>query len=697
MLRETRFGFGVWLERLTTVAIVLMAAASMSRGFWLPYNGSLQLGSFFQLHEVVDMLQRESDPIKRDAVSRSGAYRSINALIPPDARVFVLDILGPENFSKIGIFCYLNYYLFPRDVAISLDQPPVFQLGGVAGHEPASPEELKQAGYDFALPIKSDMTGYAIRLGSLVLRSPETNPQAIPQGDGIIALLLPLAVTITGSRIVRWLFRDLKGILTIGEWLACGLAVGAYFLTQLTLGLRLAGACWERVLTTIIAIWAVGEVALLVWNWRALRPQFKIRHLWWLLLVPAGLLLWCQFRLAGLLGLQEFDAVAFWAFKAKILHYCAGDEIWTWFRNPALAYAHLDYPLLVPLLHALTYGALGHVNEFVIKFWNQWMLLLLAAAVLGAMHFPKQRPWLSAAVATAIVLLPMTRKYALMEGATIPMLFYTVLSSMQLAVGMVEQQAGRLRLGLLLLLAAAMVKFEGMLLLGLWGVVLLLDRESRAALWPLRRLGWAGLLGVVAWLPYVVFRWNGPVPHPESGWVGLLIKNARAVLHILPMAWTAMLSRRFLNNDFAFWRSPDNQHAVWQGHWAGWSSLVDAWTPGVGWVCLLLLLVAWLRGGRLWWMGFRLCLMFLVFATVVSLVWSTVQPSSMNYTLALDGSVGAIGGRYLYPVLLAWLVAGVILLLRIRSNESAGLSQNEDAGHADLPADQGQPTNRLSS
>ena len=118
--------------------------------------------------------------------------------------------------------------------------------------------------------------------------------------------------------------------------------------------------------------------------------------MWWLLLVPAGLILWCQFRLAGLLGLQEFDAVAIWAFKAKILHCCAGKEIWTWFKNPGLAYAHLDYPLLVPLLHALTYGALGHVNEFVTKFWNQWMLLLLAWAVLGAGRFPEKRPWLAA-------------------------------------------------------------------------------------------------------------------------------------------------------------------------------------------------------------------------------------------------------------------------------------------------------------
>ena len=184
--------------------------------------------------------------------------------------------------------------------------------------------------------------------------------------------------------------------------------------------------------------------------------------------------------------------MANWALKAKILHDGAGKGIWAWFQNPALAYAHLDYPLLVPLLHALTYGALGHINDFVIKYWNQWMLLLLAWAVLGAGRFPAQRPWLGAAVASVVVLLPMTREWALTEGGTTPMLFYTVLASVQLAIGMVERQAGRLRLGLLLLLAVVMVKFEGLLLLVIWGVVLLLDRDSRRALWPPWRVGWAG-------------------------------------------------------------------------------------------------------------------------------------------------------------------------------------------------------------
>ena len=83
------------------------------------------------------------------------------------------------------------------------------------------------------------------------------------------------------------------------------------------------------------------------------------------------------FRLAGLQGLVEFDAVMAWSLKAKILHLYSGTEMVQWFSNPRLAHAHLDYPTLVPSLHSATYDSIGHVDEFVTKFWPTWMLLFL--------------------------------------------------------------------------------------------------------------------------------------------------------------------------------------------------------------------------------------------------------------------------------------------------------------------------------
>jgi hypothetical protein len=324
----------------------------------------------------------------------------------------------------------------------------------------------------------------------------------------------------------------------------------------------------------------------------------------------------------------------------------------------------MDYPLLVTLLHTFTYGVLGHVNEFVTKFWNQWMLLFLGWAILGAGKFPTRKPWLVAAVVTAVILLPMTIDFTRKEGGTIPLVFFTTLSSLQLAIGMTEKQPGRIRLGLLLLFATAMVKFEGIVLLGFWGVLLLLDKDSRTVLWPIRRLGWAVWLGLVGWLPYVTLRLLGTTPNAESAWPGQLLHNPVAVLSILPMNFLAFVSRRFFNNDFTAWTAPDNHHAVWQGKWLGLESFVDQATLGLGWACLLLLLFACLRGGTLRWPVLRLSLIFFGFALFISIVWSAARSNPLNYTNSLNGSESITGGRYLYPVLMSWFVAGYVLLVR---------------------------------
>ncbi len=106
------------------------------------------------------------------------------------------------------------------------------------------------------------------------------------------------------------------------------------------------------------------------------------------------------FRLAACMGLVEFDAVADWAFKAKIFFLCTGHEIVGWFSNPRLAYAHMDYPTLVPSLHAATYDSIGHVDEFVTKFWPTWMLLFLLAGA-GVVEPGQDRPVPCAAVLSA--------------------------------------------------------------------------------------------------------------------------------------------------------------------------------------------------------------------------------------------------------------------------------------------------------
>jgi hypothetical protein len=195
-------------------------------------------------------------------------------------------------------------------------------------------------------------------------------------------------------------------------------------------------------------------------------------------------------------------------------------------------------------------------------------------------------------------------------------------------------------------------------------LLLALDKDARSAFWPPKRAAWVVVLGLAGWIPYVVFRLHGPVPHPESAWLSLLVRHAGEVIQIAPMTCLSLLSRRFLNNDFAAWSAADNHHAVWQGQWIGLASLFDQATLGIAWVCVLMMLAAWSRGGTLRWTALKLGLVFLVFAVVISIVWSSTHSEPLDYAGALDGSADTTGGRYLYPVLLSWFVAGAVLLAR---------------------------------
>ena len=518
--------------------------------------------------------------------------------------------------------------------------------------------------------------------------APDSKPALISRTDTYIAFLLPLAVALAGSRLVRWFFKDLVGVLTTGEWLASGLAVGMFLLTQLTFGLRIIGARLEQFLGYTIMIWALVELALLIRNWKSFRlrsQRFNMNYFWCLLLVPLGLMFWCLFRLAGLEGLQEFDAVAFWMFQAKIMYNSAGMEIWTLANNPAFAYAHFDYPKTVPFLYSITYGVLGHVNEFVIKFWNQWMLFFLTLAILGAGQFPKKRPWLVASATTIIILLPFTLIFTRNEGGTIPLFFYVALASVQIAIGLADKQEARLRLGLFLLMGAAMVKLEGAILLGILVLLLLLSKESRTALWPIKRVGLAGLVGLMAWIPYFVYRSHLTTVDPNAMGLRLAMQNWKVTLDFAPMIWVVLVSGRLLNNDFASWGAPGNQHAIWIGKWSGWGSLVDGTTFGAGWMCVLAFIIFWLHGHRFRWAALCFFSLFIIYTIPICLEFLSAAVRSdqvsklvIDYSSALNGANQSItGGRYLSPLLISCLVVISVLLSR-RGTEQLLLSVSKE-------------------
>jgi len=323
-----------------------------------------------------------------------------------------------------------------------------------------------------------------------------------------------------------------------------------------------------------------------------------------------------------------------------------------WFSNPRLAHAHLDYPTLAPSLHAATYDSLGHVDEFVTKFWPTWMLLFLLLALASLNRAGKSRFQAPYFALLGVLLLPVTQRYVEMEGATLPMVFFTVLGFVQCALWLVENNRARLALGLTLLFGAAMTKFEGFIFLALVGGWMLLLPSARPSFKPSPRFWRVVAFWFLAALPYVCLRVQIPSLHFESGWAGYALHYPGSTLSNWPGLFLILLARLFVNSNFADWNG-EGGHFHWIGKWDGFSSLYNFPTLGLAWLCLFLSVALWLAVPT----RRRVIVWTLAMLVAALAAFSGVFASFVNIT-NLDQVIGytadKIAGRYLLPVLLAW-------------------------------------------
>ncbi|MGO8742967.1 MAG: hypothetical protein ACLPYZ_03250 [Limisphaerales bacterium] len=358
------------------------------------------------------------------------------------------------------------------------------------------------------------------------------------------------------------------------------------------------------------------------------------------------------FRLAGLQGLVELDAVMAWSLKAKILHLYTGNELVQWLSNPRLAHVHLDYPTLVPSLHAATYDSLGHVDEFVTKFWPTWLLLFLIGALASLTRAGKSWFHAPSFALLGLLLLPATQMFVQMEGGTLPMVFFTVMGFVQCALWLVGKDRARLGLGLTLLFGAAMAKFEGFIFLALVGSWMLLLPSARPSLKPSPRLWRVLAFCFLAALPFICLRVQIPSLHYESGWAGYALHHPGSTLSNWPGIFMMQLARLFVSPDFANW-SGEGGRLHWIGRWDGFSSLYNHLTLGLAWLCLLLTVALWFavparRQVIVWILTMFVGATAALSGVFVSLVSIKGLAETTLYTSDLDG------GRYLLPVLLAW-------------------------------------------
>ncbi len=612
-----------------------------------------------------------------------------DSVLPKDARIFIPGMTGSTNFAKLGYYYSLTYYFFPREIGASVDQPTHLTKDGLPGKTSESDQEILAAGFD----VRIDATpegGLAFKpLRQLPTKNPAPPAWSLthPDLDPVIAFLLPLLTALAGMWLFHLLFPALSGRIPLLEQLACALGLGMMAVAALTLGVKLCGFSGRGLVFFVATIGAIAEM------WHD-RKAFltgisggcrKLVHgPVAIAILVAGLLVFLiLFRAAGLQGIIEIDSVMAWLLKAKILHLYSGRELVQWFSNPHLAHAHLDYPTLVPSLHAATYDSIGHVDEFVTKFWPTWMLLFLLAALASLNRGGKNWFPVPGFALLGVLLLPATQMYVQMEGGTLPMVFFTVMGLVQCALWLVAKDRARLALGLTLLFGAAMTKFEGFIFLALVGSWMLLLPSARPPLKSSPGFWRVLVFWFLAALPFLCLRVQIPSLHFESGWAGYALHNPGHTLSYWPAIFLILLVRLFVSSDFACWNGEGGQ-LHWAGKWDGLSSLYNHQTLGLAWLCLFMAVAFWFAvPARRWVVVWTLAMLVGALAAFSGVFASFANITSLNAAIN-DYTVEVHGGRYLLPVLLAWF-ATMMTLFFAELPSFASFTSSPDAKPAPAP------------
>jgi hypothetical protein len=607
------------------------------------FRGELLAG----ISNIVDRSQ------KIDEASGGGKY--LDLVLPSDARVFMTDMTGPTNYDKIGYYFYYTYYLFPREIGVSVDQSTRMAHNEFLGRTSKSDQEILTNGFNVRFDIFPGGRLQPKALGNLSMRFP-TNPAWFNSNyDTAMAFLLPLLTALAGMWLFRLLFFTLSGQMPLLEQLACALGLGMMAVAALTLGVKLCGFHGRGLVLIVTAIGAIAEIRrdLKVLLTKITASSRKlIRSPMTAIFVIIGFFIFLiLFRLAGLQGLVDGDAMR-WMLKAKIIHLYAGSEIVKWFSNPALAHAHLDYPTLVPSLHSATYDSLGHVDEFVTKFWPAWMLLFLLLTLASLNRVRNNWRHVTSFALLGLLLLPATQVYVQCEGSTMPMIFFTVMGFVQCALWLIGKNRARLGLGLTLLFGAAMAKFEGFIFLALVGGWMLLLPSARPSLKSSPRLWPVLAFCFLAALPYLCLRIQIPSLHYESGWAGYALHHPGRTLSNWPGIFMILIARLFVSPNLASW-SGEGGRLHWTGRWDGLSSLYNHPTLGLAWFCLFMAVMLWFavparRQVIVWILAMLVGALAAFSGVFASFVNITSLVQVVSYT------ANDVAGRYLLPVSLAW-------------------------------------------
>ena len=103
-----------------------------------------------------------------------------------------------------------TYYLFPREIGVSVDQPTRMAYNEILGTTSESDQEILAHGFDVRFDIIPGDQLHVTRLKGLPLRPP-TNPAWFnSKFDTVVAFLLPLLTALAGMWLFRFLFPTLE-------------------------------------------------------------------------------------------------------------------------------------------------------------------------------------------------------------------------------------------------------------------------------------------------------------------------------------------------------------------------------------------------------------------------------------------------------------------------------------------------------
>ena len=235
---------------------------------------------------------------------------------------------------------------------------------------------------------------------------------------------------------------------------------------------------------------------------------------------------------SGTFGTLARDGWAVWAFKAKVFFLSRQVDLAFLMDDPRFGFAHLDYPLLLPLVEWWVYSHLGHVNDSVVRLVHVGYYLSLLAAFYGSL-----RAYIGRTVVTLCTLL-----LALLGPAVVNTLdgyadliqgYYVFLAFVSFVDWIHGGRAGELASAGVSLSLGAHVKTEGLSWLAAMTAVVVLGAWLARKEWSTR--GKALLVFLAITVPvsgmWLLYRWVFHIPlSPITRWLTFDLVAARLPL-----------------------------------------------------------------------------------------------------------------------------------------------------------------------